>query len=131
MGVNPQALISSLCGISIPASMATSKFRYLEEEGTLISGQVMIPEDEVKEVDNVLHAFSNGAWLSLLIAGCIRTNLLCIIALAALINALLGWFAISEGSSFDFGADRGIFLFFNPRHSYWELRGMNCTKLLN
>uniref|UniRef100_A0A060TJE6 ARAD1D46244p n=1 Tax=Blastobotrys adeninivorans TaxID=409370 RepID=A0A060TJE6_BLAAD len=91
MGVNPQALISS-CVMSIPASLATSKLRYPETEETLTSGRVVIPEDEVQEADNVLHAFSNGAWLGLIVAGCIMTNLLCIIALVALINALLTWF---------------------------------------
>ncbi|CAN6674480.1 hypothetical protein TRVA0_054S00716 [Trichomonascus vanleenenianus] len=92
MGVNPQALVSS-CVMSIPASLATSKLRYPETEETLTSGRVVIPDDDVREADNVLHAFSNGAWLGIVVAGCILTNLLCIIALVALINALLTWFA--------------------------------------
>lgn len=92
MGVNPQALISS-CVMSIPASLAASKLRYPETEETLTSGKVAVPDDDSQEADNVLHAFSNGAWLGLVIAGCIMTNLMCIIALVALINALLGWFA--------------------------------------
>lgn len=92
MGVSPQALISS-CVMSIPASLATSKLRYPEEEETLTDSGVVIPDDETSEAHNVLHAFSNGAWLGIVIAGTIMTNLLCIIALVALINALLTWFA--------------------------------------
>jgi CNT family concentrative nucleoside transporter len=91
MGINPQALVSS-CVMSIPASLAASKLRYPETEDTLTSGRVVIPDEETKEADNVLHAFSNGCWLGLIVAGCIMANLLCIIALVALINALLGWF---------------------------------------
>ena len=92
MGVSPQALISS-CVMSIPASLATSKLRYPEVEQTLTDGGVVIPDDDTEEAHNVLHAFSNGAWLGIVIAGTILTNLLCIIALVALINALLTWFA--------------------------------------
>lgn len=92
MGISPQALISS-CVMSIPASLATSKLRYPEEEQTLTNGGVVIPDDETEEAHNVLHAFANGAWLGIVIAGTIMTNLLCIIALVALINALLTWFA--------------------------------------
>ncbi|KAF5102621.1 hypothetical protein D0Z00_000331 [Geotrichum galactomycetum] len=92
MGVSPQALISS-CVMSIPASLATSKLRYPEVEQTLTDGGVVIPDDDTDEAHNVLHAFSNGAWLGIVIAGTILTNLLCIIALVALINALLTWFA--------------------------------------
>lgn len=93
MGINPQALISS-CVMSIPASLATSKLRFPETEESLTANRIVIPEDEdAEEVHNVLHAFSNGASLGLKIAGMILTNLLCIIALVALINALLGWFA--------------------------------------
>lgn len=92
MGNSPQALISS-CVMSIPASLATSKLRYPEEEEALTAGGVVIPEDDTEEAHNVLHAFANGAWLGLVVAGTILTNLLCIIAVVALINALLGWFA--------------------------------------
>lgn len=91
MGVNAQALVSS-CVMSIPASLATSKLRYPETEESLTAGQVIVPDDDTKDADNILHAFSNGAWLGLVIAGTIMTNLLCIIGLVALINALLTWF---------------------------------------
>ena len=90
MGINAQALISS-CVMSIPASLAISKLRYPEEEETLTAGRVVIPDDEEHRAANALHAFANGAWLGLKIAGMILTTLLCIIALIALIDGLLGW----------------------------------------
>ncbi|KAF2154765.1 CNT family concentrative nucleoside transporter [Myriangium duriaei CBS 260.36] len=90
LGVNPQALISS-CVMSIPASLAFSKLRYPEEEESLTAGRVVVPEDEEHRAANVLHAFANGAWLGIKIAGMIVATLLCIIALVALINALLTW----------------------------------------
>jgi concentrative nucleoside transporter, CNT family len=77
--------------MSIPASLAVSKMRMPETEQPITEGNVVIPEsDEPKKV-NTLHAFSDGAWTGLLVAGMIVTNLLVIIALVALINALLGW----------------------------------------
>jgi len=78
--------------MSIPASLAVSKMRMPEMEEPITEGNVVIPEsDEPKKV-NALHAFSDGAWVGLLVAGMIVTNLLVIIALVALIDALLGWF---------------------------------------
>lgn len=90
MGINPQALISS-CVMSIPASLAISKLRYPEEEETLTAGRVVIPDDEEHKAANALHAFANGAWLGLKIAGMIVTTLLCIIALLSLVDGLLTW----------------------------------------
>ncbi|KAF2091245.1 hypothetical protein K490DRAFT_71459 [Saccharata proteae CBS 121410] len=90
LGVNPQALVSS-CVMSIPASIAMSKLRYPEEEETLTAGRVVIPDDDEHRAANFLHAFSNGAWLGLKIAGMIMATLLCIIALIALIDGLLTW----------------------------------------
>lgn len=90
MGINPQALISS-CVMSIPASLAISKLRYPEEEETLTAGRVVIPDDDEHRAANALHAFAEGAWLGLKIAGMILTTLLCIIALLALIDGLLTW----------------------------------------
>lgn len=89
MGINPQALISS-CVMSIPASLAVSKLRYPETEESLTSGQVVVP-DELDKSANALHAFANGAWLGLKIAGMIISTLLCILALLGLVNGLLGW----------------------------------------
>jgi CNT family concentrative nucleoside transporter len=90
MGLNPQALISS-CVMSIPASLAFSKLRYPEEEETLTAGRVVIPDDDEHKASNALHAFANGAWLGLKIAGMIVSTLLCIIALLNLVDGLLTW----------------------------------------
>jgi CNT family concentrative nucleoside transporter len=90
MGLNPQALISS-CVMSIPASLAFSKLRYPEEEETLTAGRVVIPDDDEHKASNALHAFANGAWLGLKIAGMIISTLLCIIALLNLVDGLLTW----------------------------------------
>ena len=88
--VNGQALVSS-CVMSIPASLAISKLRYPETEETLTTGRVVIPENEELEAANSLHAFANGAWLGLKIAGMILATLFCIIALLGLADGLLTW----------------------------------------
>ena len=90
LGLNAQALVSS-CIMSIPASLAVSKLRYPETEETITSGRVVIPDDDEHRATNALHAFANGAWLGIKIAGMIVATLLCIIALIGLINGLLGW----------------------------------------
>ena len=90
LGLNPQALVSS-CIMSIPASLAVSKLRYPETEETLTAGRVVVPDDDEHRASNALHAFANGAWLGLKIAGMIIATLLCIIALLGLINGLLTW----------------------------------------
>jgi len=90
LGINGTALISS-CVMSIPASLAVSKLRWPETEETLTAGRVVIPDDDEHRAANALHAFANGAWLGLKIAGMILATLLCIIAAVALINALLTW----------------------------------------
>lgn len=89
-GVNGQALVSS-CIMSIPASLAISKLRYPETEESLTTGRVIIPDDPDQRAANSLHAFANGAWLGLKIAGMILATLLCIIALLGLANGLLTW----------------------------------------
>lgn len=62
-----------------------------EIEEPFTEGEIIIPQsDEPKKV-NALHAFSDGAWVGLVVAGMIVTNVLVIIAIVALINALLGW----------------------------------------
>ncbi|KAL8722164.1 MAG: hypothetical protein Q9225_001308 [Loekoesia sp. 1 TL-2023] len=90
LGVNGQALISS-CVMSIPASLAISKLRYPETEETLTTGRCVIPDDDEHRAANSLHAFANGAWLGLKIAGMILATLLCIIAFLGLANGLLTW----------------------------------------
>ncbi|KAG8167771.1 hypothetical protein KVR01_003460 [Diaporthe batatas] len=90
LGLNAQALVSS-CIMSIPASLAVSKIRYPETEETLTSGRVVVPEDQEDKASNSLHAFANGAWLGIKIAGMIIATLLCIIAFVSLINGFLTW----------------------------------------
>ncbi|KAI9725630.1 MAG: hypothetical protein M1828_002915 [Chrysothrix sp. TS-e1954] len=90
LGVNGSALVSS-CVMSIPASLALSKMRWPETEETLTAGRVVIPDDDEHRASNTLHAFANGAWLGLKIAGMILATLLCIIGVVSLINGLLGW----------------------------------------
>ncbi|KAI2629425.1 NupC family nucleoside transporter [Xylaria nigripes] len=90
LGLNAQALVSS-CIMSIPASLAVSKMRYPETEESLTAGHIVVPEDEEHRAANPLHAFANGAWLGIKIAGMIVATLLCIIAFVGLINGLLSW----------------------------------------
>ncbi|KAF4448326.1 CNT family concentrative nucleoside transporter [Fusarium austroafricanum] len=90
LGLNREALVSS-CIMSIPASLAISKMRYPETEETLTAGRVVIPDDDEHKAENALHAFANGAWLGIKIAGTIICSLLCIIALVAFVNGLLTW----------------------------------------
>lgn len=90
LGLPAEVLVSS-CIMSIPASLAMSKLRYPEDEETLTSGRVVIPDDDEHKAENALHAFANGAWLGLKIAGSIITSILCIIAAVGLINGLLTW----------------------------------------
>lgn len=91
MGISPIALVSS-CVMSIPASLAISKLRYPEEEEPLTAGKIIIPADQDERPSNSLHAFANGGWLGIKIAGMIVAGLLCILALLGLVNGLLGWF---------------------------------------
>ncbi|KEZ40744.1 hypothetical protein SAPIO_CDS8693 [Scedosporium apiospermum] len=90
LGLNPQALVSS-CIMSIPASLAISKLRYPETEETLTAGRVVIPDDDEHRAENALHAFANGAWFGLKIAGTIIASILCILAAVGLIDGLLTW----------------------------------------
>ncbi|ROW02155.1 hypothetical protein VSDG_02344 [Cytospora chrysosperma] len=90
LGLDAQALVSS-CIMSIPASLAVSKMRYPETEETLTSGRAVVPDDQDHKASNALHAFANGAWLGIKIAGMIIATLLCIIAIVAMLNAFLTW----------------------------------------
>ncbi|WYZ46794.1 hypothetical protein EsH8_IX_001019 [Colletotrichum jinshuiense] len=90
LGLNAQILVSS-CIMSIPASIAVSKLRYPETEESITSGSITVPDDEEKAA-NALHAFANGAWFGIKVAGMIVATLLCVISFVALVNGLLGWF---------------------------------------
>lgn len=91
MGVNAAALVTS-CVMSIPASIAAAKLVLPETEESLTSDRSVIPEDATEEAHNVIHAFSNGAVFGLSVALSMGTNIFCIIALVAMMDALLGWF---------------------------------------
>ncbi|KAK1975984.1 NupC family nucleoside transporter [Colletotrichum cereale] len=90
LGLNAQAMVSS-CVMSIPASIAISKLRYPEKEETLTAGKVVIPDDDEHEAKNAIHAFANGAWLGIKIAGTIIASILCILAFIGLVDGLLTW----------------------------------------
>ncbi|EPE32437.1 putative H+/nucleoside cotransporter [Glarea lozoyensis ATCC 20868] len=90
MGISPLALVSS-CVMSIPASLAISKLRWPETEESLTAGHITIPKDEEERAANSLHAFANGGWLGIKIAGMIVAGLLCILALLGLVDGILGW----------------------------------------
>lgn len=90
MGISPLALVSS-CVMSIPASLAISKLRWPETEEALTAGHITIPKDQDERPSNSLHAFANGSWLGIKIAGMIIAGLLCILALLGLVDGLLGW----------------------------------------
>ncbi|KFZ20268.1 hypothetical protein V501_00234 [Pseudogymnoascus sp. VKM F-4519 (FW-2642)] len=78
--------------MSIPASLAISKLRYPETEEPLTAGRIVVPaiEDEERP-SNALHAFANGGWLGLKVAGMIVASLLCILSLLEVVNAILTW----------------------------------------
>jgi concentrative nucleoside transporter, CNT family len=90
MGISPLALISS-CVMSIPASLTISKLRYPETEESLTAYKIVIPVDTDESPSNSLHAFANGSWLGIKIAGMIIATVLSILALLGLTNGLLGW----------------------------------------
>jgi concentrative nucleoside transporter, CNT family len=78
--------------MSIPAALAVSKMRMPEIEEPITKTEVFIPPTDKPNYVNGLHAFSDGAWTGLLVAGMIVANILVIIAIVAMVNALLGWF---------------------------------------
>lgn len=86
-GVNPVTLITASV-MSIPASLAISKLRYPEEHEPLTSGRLVIARDS-DVAANALHAFSNGAWFGLRVAGLILANVLTVLSLLSLVNGLL------------------------------------------
>ncbi|KAL5628606.1 hypothetical protein BROUX41_003354 [Berkeleyomyces rouxiae] len=90
LGLNAQAMVSA-CIMSIPASLAISKLRYPETEETMTAGKVIIPDEEEEEAQNALHAFANGAYFGIKIAGTIIASIMCILAFVGLTDGLLGW----------------------------------------
>ena len=90
LGISPQVLVSS-CVMSVPASLAFSHLRYPEEEESMTRGRVTIPSNDDRKSTNVLHALAKGAWLGLKVAGMVIANLLCIVSILSLVNAILTW----------------------------------------
>ncbi|CAD6888053.1 unnamed protein product [Tilletia controversa] len=117
MGINPTLLITS-CVMSIPASIAASKTIMPETEEPLTMGRIVVDrgeEDKDKAVD-VLHAFSNGAWLGVRVAALIFCNVLVIISLVGAINGILTYIGKSWGLHDDYALTLELILgyFFYP-----------------
>lgn len=84
----PAVYLVTSAVMSIPASIAISKLRWPETEEPLTRGKIVIARDDDK-AQNSLHAFSNGAWFGLRVAGLILCNVLTIIALVHVIDGIL------------------------------------------
>jgi CNT family concentrative nucleoside transporter len=83
--------------MSIPASIAISKIVYPEDEVPVTLGRVVVDrgaEDNAEE-GNLLHAFSNGAWFGLKVAGLILCNVLVVLALLYVIDGYIHLACIS------------------------------------
>lgn len=89
LGVPATSLITASV-MSIPASIAISKIVYPEDDVPVTLGRVVVDrgEDEPDEA-NALHAFSNGAWFGLKVAGLILCNVLAVLALLYVIDGIL------------------------------------------
>ncbi|KAH9811931.1 Na+ dependent nucleoside transporter C-terminus-domain-containing protein [Melampsora americana] len=86
----PAVYLISASIMSIPASLAVSKLRFPETGSPLTAGTITIPESNKTDL-NPLHAFSNGAWFGLRVAGMILANVLSVLALVYTIDGLLTW----------------------------------------
>lgn len=93
LGVPAQNLITASM-MSIPASITISKLRVPESDEPVTRGRVVVDRGEKDDKNapvNVLHAFSKGAVLGLVLVGQILCNILTILSLVAAINGLLTW----------------------------------------
>lgn len=80
--------------MSIPASIVISKLRYPETEETLSAEKLSLTtaDDAAAEgAANWLHAFTNGCWLGIKLAGIVVAVLASVIALVELCDAVLTW----------------------------------------
>lgn len=79
--------------MSIPASIVVSKLRYPEESEPITAEKLSVSSvDDVRDgAANWMHAFSNGAWMGVKIAGIVVAVLACVIAGVSLCDALLTW----------------------------------------
>lgn len=82
--------------MSIPAGIAISKLRWPETGQPLTKGRVVVARDEDGATSG-LHAFSNGAWFGLRVAGLILANVLTILSLISATDGLLTWAGKSFG----------------------------------
>ncbi|KAK0567055.1 hypothetical protein OC861_002926 [Tilletia horrida] len=97
MGISGPYIITS-CVMSIPASIAASKMVMPETEESLTMGRVVIDtKSKEEESVDVLHAFSNGAWLGLRVAALIFCNVLVIVSLVGAINGILTYIGHAWG----------------------------------
>jgi len=71
----PAVYLVTSAVMSIPAGIAISKLRWPETEEPLTRGKITVARDDSK-AQNALHAFSNGAWFGLRVAGLILANVL-------------------------------------------------------
>ncbi|KAN0091197.1 Na+ dependent nucleoside transporter C-terminus domain containing protein [Tylopilus felleus] len=93
LGVPAENLVTSSV-MSIPASIAISKLRMPEVDEPVTRGRVVVDRGEEKPENapvNALHAFSKGGLFGLNVAGQILTNVLIILSLVSVINAVLTW----------------------------------------
>jgi len=92
----PAVYLVTSAVMSIPASIAISKLRWPEVDEPLTRGKIVVARDDNK-AQNCLHAFSNGAWFGLRVAGLILCNVLTIIALVHVIDGVLAYIGRSWG----------------------------------
>jgi len=93
LGVPAQNLITASM-MSIPASISISKLRVPELDEPVTRGRVVVDlgeKDDKNAPVNVLHAFSKGAVLGLVLVGQILCNILTVLSLVAAVNGLLTW----------------------------------------
>lgn len=81
LGVPAKDLLTSSL-MSIPASIALSKLSMpeVDEPETLGTMNILDKGDDEDDSYNLLHSFSNGAWLGLRVAGLIFANVLCVVS---------------------------------------------------
>lgn len=93
-GIPPRDLLTSSI-MSIPASIALSKTMMPETEEPVTRGasaaEALNKGDQEDDSVNLLHSFSNGAWLGLKVAGLIFCNVLVIMSMLYAVNGLLAW----------------------------------------
>jgi CNT family concentrative nucleoside transporter len=94
LGIPPKDLLTSSL-MSIPASIALSKTMMPETKKPVTMGKAAVFEhDEATDGPkpyNALHAFSEGAWFGLRVAGLIFCNVLCIVSALYAVNGILAW----------------------------------------